>query len=728
MAVESLKLYIAEIKGGDFGDAKGADIFTCAEFDESGDYLAAGDKSGRIYVFNGTGQARFFHEAEFDYLKSLEIEEKINAICWLPTVNNSLHLLSTNDKVVKLWRMSEQSPFAYNFNFRADENVAENSEEIDMLSEGCDINASVKLDNCTASNSCLKKATSCTFLRIPRYRKRKNLTIEVRPRRIYANAHTYHINAISPNSDQETFISADDLRINLWHLDVPDQSFTIVDIKPENMEELNEVITCSRFHPELCYMFGYSTSRGVVRLCDMRARALCDNHVLVLDDPSLSQNRGFFCDIISSLSDFRFDHSGNYILARDYLNLKVWDMRKSDRPCEIYSVHEPLRSQLCMLYESDAIFDKFLCSWSEDDRYVFTGSYGNVLRIFDRHQGTDWAYDLGESDVRPTFATNTTVLPLSIPPALNLRSHRSRLQPKRFISPDSEVASRFQLQAVCLANASALDALTTLTSSSSSVTATSNKSEHNVLASPVVAGSKRRKQTLLPVSRHYDEEEEDDEEEDDDGEDVDEDSDEFETVGGEDVGDGIRRDPSKVNGRSSAASAAARSVLTGLREIDYKRRFLQVTCHPQRLLFVAMSGKEMFFVSGKEASPMMSASRGLEDNEEGLEECGENVDGKVNSSHPAMSSPLDIKAAKRRRRRQGETEVQMMSSLTDLPSGSPPSAGQTEDLTVLKAPAAALIEKRRSISEDVDEVGKVTDDKPRAKRHAADFTADMEFE
>lgn len=122
--------------------------------------------------------------------------------------------------------MSEQSPFAYNFNFRADEKVAENSGENDMVSEGSDANASVKLDNCAINNSCLKKATSCTFLRIPRYRKRKNLTIEVRPRRVYANAHTYHINAISPNSDQETFISADDLRINLWHLDVPDQSFS----------------------------------------------------------------------------------------------------------------------------------------------------------------------------------------------------------------------------------------------------------------------------------------------------------------------------------------------------------------------------------------------------------------------------------------------------------------------------------------------------------------------
>jgi serine/threonine-protein phosphatase 2A regulatory subunit B len=58
---------------------------------------------------------------------------------------------------------------------------------------------------------------------------------------VYANAHTYHINSISVNSDQATFLSADDLRINLWDLEVTNQSFNIVDIKPANMEDLTEV-------------------------------------------------------------------------------------------------------------------------------------------------------------------------------------------------------------------------------------------------------------------------------------------------------------------------------------------------------------------------------------------------------------------------------------------------------------------------------------------------------
>lgn len=58
------------------------------------------------------------------------------------------------------------------------------------------------------------------------------LMVEASPRRIFANAHTYHINSISVNSDQETYLSADDLRINLWHLEITDQSFSILFLCP----------------------------------------------------------------------------------------------------------------------------------------------------------------------------------------------------------------------------------------------------------------------------------------------------------------------------------------------------------------------------------------------------------------------------------------------------------------------------------------------------------------
>lgn len=113
-----------------------ADIISCVEFNQDGDLLATGDKGGRVVIFqrdpavscswqvyqcDGTlftsviyflqskksnprrGEYNVYstfqsHEPEFDYLKSLEIEEKINKIRWLKRKNPAHFLLSTNGK------------------------------------------------------------------------------------------------------------------------------------------------------------------------------------------------------------------------------------------------------------------------------------------------------------------------------------------------------------------------------------------------------------------------------------------------------------------------------------------------------------------------------------------------------------------------------------------------------------------------------------------------------
>jgi WD40 repeat protein len=71
----------------------------------------------------------------------------------------------------------------------------------------------------------LPPPTSLASLRLPRMMAQDQIVAAV-PRKIYANAHAYHINSISINSDGETYISADDLRINLWNLNISDQSFS----------------------------------------------------------------------------------------------------------------------------------------------------------------------------------------------------------------------------------------------------------------------------------------------------------------------------------------------------------------------------------------------------------------------------------------------------------------------------------------------------------------------
>lgn len=202
------------------------------------------------------------HEPEFDYLKSLEIEEKINKIKWCKRQNQSHYLLSTNDKTIKPWKVFEKS-----LKVVAENNLS--SELTPAGAPGANGGGPVRYPN--------QHFRSVADLKFPRMTHHDTVVAAV-PRKVYANAHAYHINSISVNSDGETFISSDDLRINLWNLNIQDQSFNIVDIKPANMEELTEVITAAEFHPTSCNWFMYASSKGTIKLADMRQKALCDEH------------------------------------------------------------------------------------------------------------------------------------------------------------------------------------------------------------------------------------------------------------------------------------------------------------------------------------------------------------------------------------------------------------------------------------------------------------------
>lgn len=311
----------SQVKGAIDEDVAEADIISTVEFNYSGELLATGDKGGRVVIFQHEQESKNrphlrgeynvystfqSHEPEFDYLKSLEIEEKINKIRWLPQQNAAHFLLSTNDKTIKLWKISERDKRAEGYNLKDEDGR-------------------------------LRDPFRITSLRVPVLMP-MDLMVEASPRRIFANAHTYHINSISVNSDHETYLSADDLRINLWHLEITDRSFNIVDIKPANMEELTEVITAAECHPHQCNVFVYSSSKGTIRLCDMRAAALCDRHSKFFEEPEDPSSRSFFSEIISSISDVKFSHSGRYMMTRDYLSVKVWDLNMENRPVETYQV------------------------------------------------------------------------------------------------------------------------------------------------------------------------------------------------------------------------------------------------------------------------------------------------------------------------------------------------------------------------------------------------------
>ncbi|CAL5443848.1 unnamed protein product [Camellia sinensis] len=395
------------------------DIISAIEFDKTGDHLATGDRGGRVVLFERTDtkdsasrrdlermdyaisrhpEFRYktefqSHEPEFDYLKSLEIEEKINKIRWCQTANGALFLLSTNDKTIKFWKVQEKKVKKISdmnidpFKAVGNGGVASSSGSSSprpYLANGGNPDKSYH----SLSNDFSFPPGGIPSLHLPAVTSHET-SLMARCRRVYAHAHDYHINSISNNSDGETFISADDLRINLWNLEISNQSFNIVDVKPANMEDLTEVITSAEFHPSHCNMLAYSSSKGSIRLIDLRQSALCDTHSKLFEEQEAPGSRSFFTEIIASISDIKFGKDGRYILSRDYMTLKsmedmgnasntfpsLWDINMDSGPVSTFQVHEYLRPKLCDLYENDSIFDKFECCLSGEGMRVATGSY-----------------------------------------------------------------------------------------------------------------------------------------------------------------------------------------------------------------------------------------------------------------------------------------------------------------------------------------------------------------
>jgi serine/threonine-protein phosphatase 2A regulatory subunit B len=117
-----------------------------------------------------------------------------------------------SDKTIKLWKVAERDKRPEGYNLK---------DEAGMQ----------------------RDPTNITALRVPVFQPME-LMVEASPKRVFANAHTYHINSISVNSDQETYLSADDLRINLWNLEITDQSFSILVLACLIVFKTNIFVSC----------------------------------------------------------------------------------------------------------------------------------------------------------------------------------------------------------------------------------------------------------------------------------------------------------------------------------------------------------------------------------------------------------------------------------------------------------------------------------------------------
>ncbi|GKT27238.1 Protein phosphatase 2A regulatory subunit PR55 like protein [Aduncisulcus paluster] len=286
------------------------DIVTVTKFSNDGKYLVVGDKGGRCICFekqlkkrkrSKQVEFRFIcefqaHSKSFDALRSQSISESITALAFVPTsYKQSQFLLSANSSSTKLWKISDKITKEITLF-----NTKDDSSHISSLGQ-------LRLPHIRSLHSCFAASHIHD----------------------YTDTQGFRIHSLSFSADHNVFLSADDLRIHLWSLERPDTCFNVVDLKPEDMADLSELITTAKFHPSNSNIFMYGTSNGSVRLLDTRVRCLHDKPCLYIHK-GLDMKAGTAdeCEeAVSSIHDLAiFNHK---VFVRDFASVKIYDFRRT---------------------------------------------------------------------------------------------------------------------------------------------------------------------------------------------------------------------------------------------------------------------------------------------------------------------------------------------------------------------------------------------------------------
>lgn len=350
-----------------------ADMISALKFNADGSFLAAGDRGGRVIIFQRKTQPdgstlpveyEFYtefsaHQTGFDALRSVQILERVVQLQWLPPIGDQLYLLTCNERMVKIWRISERQAVQ-------------------------------------VSNTNLQRGRrGGDQLMVPRVAHVGERQPQAQCRRTFDNVTPWKINSISASVEADRFLIADDLRVSIWSTDSVHEGMEVVALQPPRQDEACEVVTYASFVPGSGSQFVYGTSSGAVQLVDTRvaptghaARSFQNPLVSSQDLPyntfGAAANQA---DIAAGICAVALSAPLHQLVARDFLSCRVWDVRMENRPLQVIPLHPQVRDYCGRFLESDAIFDRFELAFAPGGRSFITGGYTDRFCVYSCRDG-----------------------------------------------------------------------------------------------------------------------------------------------------------------------------------------------------------------------------------------------------------------------------------------------------------------------------------------------------
>lgn len=372
------------------------DHISALQFSDTGKFLATGDHSGNVVILENDGPGKngapahfaFFtefqsHYLDHDFSKADELFPKIHDLKFGPMTNDSVYLLVTSAFEMKLWKVTPQLQYTI-----VDWNIpTQPLDDRAVFSDPERGNAFRPQPLALMSES---RATPIVKkLRVPKRAVEEVETVPILRKTYTRSLHTQEIVGIDVTEDNTSFLSADMISVNLWDFNISDTCYKVVEV-PSIETEYVYLITNVFAHPSQASQFLYTTSNGNINICDMRLKALADHPVNMFSHADESQS--VYEELEDSLweieqaslcvSDAKFSKGGKFVISRDYMTIRIWDVAMPSQPVETIYVHECLRDSLIDLKDANYIYDGFKLGLSAKGNVV-TGSYGNHFHVLD---------------------------------------------------------------------------------------------------------------------------------------------------------------------------------------------------------------------------------------------------------------------------------------------------------------------------------------------------------
>lgn len=336
------------------------DFISALSFNQSGNFLATGDVSGRVVIFRYTNQNQIefvtqmhAHKSEFDYLRSELSEPRVYAIRWIPKTDVNPLFLTANMHEVKLWRLS-QTP-------RPTWELPEQNSSDQII-----------------------------FPKLKSY----EVKYEAVQMKKFFDVETECLVSIEAISDQTSFLMVDIGGVKLWDMnrDVPPVPYF-------QLSTTRAELTSSAVTPQIPYAILIADNTGYIRMLDMRQQSTnltpaANINVVNAVDKSTFTNG---CQFVSSI---RFLNDGVHFMSRIFGHCMVYDMRNpshAEAVAEVQNYQSKMNIIVSQKYYRDYFSSSVLCT---DE--VVTGKYGNQYCVWDWKNNQQYPQIAGNELVEST--------------------------------------------------------------------------------------------------------------------------------------------------------------------------------------------------------------------------------------------------------------------------------------------------------------------------------------